>query len=101
MLYEVITLNHGVPHQTDRGEISPQSNGRNDGSPRNSGNRRIIRVEAEITRADACADGNRCARITSYNVCYTKLLRAGIAQLVEQRIRNAKVAGSTPVSGTI
>jgi hypothetical protein len=27
-------------------------------------------------------------------------LNAGIAQLVEQRIRNAKVAGSTPVSGT-
>ena len=27
-------------------------------------------------------------------------LSAGVAQLVEQRIRNAKVAGSTPVSGT-
>ena len=27
-------------------------------------------------------------------------LYAGVAQLVEQRIRNAKVAGSTPVSGT-
>lgn len=27
-------------------------------------------------------------------------LNAGVAQLVEQRIRNAKVAGSTPVSGT-
>lgn len=26
---------------------------------------------------------------------------AGIAQLVEQRIRNAKVGGSTPLSGTI
>lgn len=26
---------------------------------------------------------------------------AGVAQLVEQRIRNAKVAGSTPVSGTM
>ena len=25
---------------------------------------------------------------------------AGIAQLVEQRIRNAKVVGSTPISGT-
>ena len=27
--------------------------------------------------------------------------KAGIAQLVEQRIRNAKVGGSTPLSGTI
>ena len=27
--------------------------------------------------------------------------RAGIAQLVEQRIRNAKVVGSTPISGTM
>ena len=26
---------------------------------------------------------------------------AGIAQLVEQRIRNAKVVGSIPISGTI
>ena len=26
---------------------------------------------------------------------------AGVAQLVEQRIRNAKVVGSTPISGTI
>ena len=26
---------------------------------------------------------------------------AGIAQLVEQRIRNAKVVGSTPIIGTI
>ena len=26
---------------------------------------------------------------------------AGVAQLVEQRIRNAKVGGSTPLSGTI
>ena len=26
---------------------------------------------------------------------------AGLAQLVEQRIRNAKVVGSTPISGTI
>ena len=26
--------------------------------------------------------------------------RAGVAQLVEQRIRNAKVVGSTPISGT-
>ena len=29
------------------------------------------------------------------------VLRAGIAQLVEQRIRNAKVGGSTPLAGTI
>ncbi len=28
------------------------------------------------------------------------LKNAGIAQLVEQRIRNAKVVGSTPISGT-
>ena len=28
-------------------------------------------------------------------------LNAGIAQLVEQRIRNAKVVGSTPIIGTI
>ncbi|ETJ20519.1 MAG: hypothetical protein Q609_ECAC01793G0004, partial [Escherichia coli DORA_A_5_14_21] len=27
--------------------------------------------------------------------------RADIAQLVEQRIRNAKVVGSTPIIGTI
>ena len=27
--------------------------------------------------------------------------QAGVAQLVEQRIRNAKVVGSTPISGTI
>ncbi len=26
---------------------------------------------------------------------------AGVAQLVEQRIRNAKVGGSTPLTGTI
>lgn len=26
---------------------------------------------------------------------------AGVAQLVEQRIRNAKVVGSTPIIGTI
>jgi hypothetical protein len=30
-----------------------------------------------------------------YNSCL-----AGVAQLVEQRIRNAKVVGSTPISGT-
>ena len=29
------------------------------------------------------------------------LFRADIAQLVEQRIRNAKVVGSTPIIGTI
>lgn len=28
-------------------------------------------------------------------------LNAGVAQLVEQRIRNAKVVGSTPIIGTI
>ncbi|SCZ84730.1 conserved hypothetical protein [Nitrosomonas mobilis] len=28
------------------------------------------------------------------------LIFAGVAQLVEQRIRNAKVGGSTPLSGT-
>jgi hypothetical protein len=28
------------------------------------------------------------------------LIFAGVAQLVEQRIRNAKVVGSTPISGT-
>lgn len=28
-------------------------------------------------------------------------LYAGVAQLVEQRIRNAKVVGSTPIIGTI
>src|SRR6266536_2324529 len=28
-------------------------------------------------------------------------IRAGVAQLVEQRIRNAKVEGSTPSTGTI
>ena len=28
-------------------------------------------------------------------------ITAGLAQLVEQRIRNAKVVGSTPISGTI
>ena len=28
-------------------------------------------------------------------------ITAGIAQLVEQRIRNAKVGGSTPLAGTI
>ncbi len=27
-------------------------------------------------------------------------IRAGVAQLVEQRIRNAKVEGSTPFTGT-
>jgi hypothetical protein len=27
-------------------------------------------------------------------------IRAGVAQLVEQRIRNAKVTSSTPVTGT-
>ena len=33
-----------------------------------------------------------------YNV---GLVRADVAQLVEQRIRNAKVGGSTPLIGTI
>ena len=33
--------------------------------------------------------------------CYNHGLRAGVAQLVEQRIRNAKVGGSTPSTGTI
>gem|GEM_PF-6013774 len=28
-------------------------------------------------------------------------LQAGVAQLVEQRIRNAKVVGSTPIIGTM
>jgi hypothetical protein len=28
-------------------------------------------------------------------------LRAGVAQLVEQRIRNARVVGSSPISGTM
>jgi hypothetical protein len=32
---------------------------------------------------------------------YNFWLRAGVAQLVEQRIRNAKVEGSTPSTGTI
>jgi hypothetical protein len=31
---------------------------------------------------------------------YNLGLRAGVAQLVEQRIRNAKVGGSTPSTGT-
>ena len=31
----------------------------------------------------------------------TVMSLAGVAQLVEQRIRNAKVVGSTPISGTI
>ena len=30
-----------------------------------------------------------------------RLRHAGVAQLVEQRIRNAKVVGSIPISGTI
>ncbi len=30
----------------------------------------------------------------------TTLIFAGVAQLVEQRIRNAKVVGSNPISGT-
>jgi hypothetical protein len=33
--------------------------------------------------------------------CYNHAWFAGIAQLVEQRIRNAKVGGSIPLSGTI
>ena len=32
---------------------------------------------------------------------YHASAQAGVAQLVEQRIRNAKVGGSTPLSGTI
>lgn len=35
------------------------------------------------------------------HLCEHTLLRADIAQLVEQRIRNAKVVGSTPIIGTI
>ena len=31
---------------------------------------------------------------------YHASAQAGVAQLVEQRIRNAKVGGSTPLSGT-
>ena len=31
---------------------------------------------------------------------YHASAQAGVAQLVEQRIRNAKVVGSTPISGT-
>ncbi len=31
----------------------------------------------------------------------TALIFAGVAQLVEQRIRNAKVVGSNPISGTM
>jgi hypothetical protein len=31
----------------------------------------------------------------------TTLIFAGVAQLVEQRIRNAKVVGSNPISGTM
>ena len=34
------------------------------------------------------------------SICLISAPHAGVAQLVEQRIRNAKVVGSTPISGT-
>jgi hypothetical protein len=37
---------------------------------------------------------------TVARIGYNSPLRAGVAQLVEQRIRNAKVEGSTPSTGT-
>jgi hypothetical protein len=40
------------------------------------------------------------ARRTFARIGYNSPLRAGVAQLVEQRIRNAKVEGSTPSTGT-
>ncbi len=47
------------------------------------------RISLSETRLSA---SNGLARIA--------LPHAGVAQLVEQRIRNAKVVGSTPISGT-
>jgi hypothetical protein len=49
--------------------------------------------------ADACQGegGSLSSPPTQTLVCGF----AGIAQLVEQRIRNAKVGGSTPLAGTI
>ena len=44
-----------------------------------------------VFRATACVRGTAKA-VTP--------MHAGIAQLVEQRIRNAKVVGSTPIAGT-
>ena len=36
----------------------------------------------------------------AFRLEYAPVKYAGIAQLVEQRIRNAKVVGSTPITGT-
>ena len=47
------------------------------------------------------AQARRCAYNRPSENIAGNLFRAGIAQSVEQRIRNAKVGGSTPLSGTI
>ena len=46
------------------------------------------------------AQARRCAYNRPSENIAGNLFRAGIAQSVEQRIRNAKVGGSTPLSGT-
>jgi hypothetical protein len=42
-----------------------------------------------------------CAATPGKDASFCACAIAGVAQLVEQRIRNAKVVGSTPISGTI
>jgi hypothetical protein len=44
-------------------------------------------------------DGHECASSPDRQDVFTFAV-AGVAQLVEQRIRNAKVEGSTPFTGT-
>lgn len=52
-------------------------------------------------RADACVtDPPYGVELGSGDQRGKALLIAGVAQLVEQRIRNAKVGGSTPLAGT-
>ena len=55
--------------------------------------------------ADQTGEGDQVSAIhgkrTGQDVKYGKFRDAGIAQLVEQRIRNAWVGGSIPLSGTI
>ena len=44
---------------------------------------------------------NRVPAVAAHPASRNRSSFAGVAQLVEQRIRNAKVVGSTPISGTI
>ena len=98
-------------HATDQIDKTDRTLGSNCLS--HSRHRRILRIKAQAARRQTITTrpfshtAPLCqTRRNTYNrrlfrrIERTRHPQAGIAQLVEQRIRNAKVGGSTPLAGT-